>query len=323
MSETRGPDGRIKLDILGGFLGSGKTTWLRHQLHHGLMQDALVVVNEAAETPVDDALLMRSARIAVLAGGCACCEGKDALVALLRRIADERVSTDDPAAKVDRIVLETSGLADPGAISDTIRADPVLQHHILVRDIIVAVDGLHGLDQLQREPLGRRQAETADRLVVTKVDAADPHALGTLLATLRAINPGASVSAAVMGEVVPVPDFSAATAAVLPALAGVAAGPITATTLHIDDSIDWPAFTLWLSALLHARGDDIVRVKGVMRAPSGRLLLQGVRRVVQAPEILPDTDTPAEGDNTLVVIGRGFEPAHLMPSLRRFAARAS
>src|SRR3984893_1507251 len=109
-------DGRMRLTILGGFLGAGKTTWLRHQLHHGLAQDALVVVNEAAEVPVDHALLGRSSRLAVLAGGCAWCTAREALLSLLRDVCDARVSADAPANKINRIVLETSGLADPGTI---------------------------------------------------------------------------------------------------------------------------------------------------------------------------------------------------------------
>ena len=84
VGDTREPardsaDNRMRLTVLGGFLGSGKTTWLRHQLHHGLLADAFVVVNEAAETSVDDALLSRSAELAVVAGGCACCDARDEL----------------------------------------------------------------------------------------------------------------------------------------------------------------------------------------------------------------------------------------------------
>ena len=82
-------EGRMRLTILGGFLGSGKSTWLRHHLHHGFLQDALMVVNEAAIAPVDDALLIGSTRLRVLAGGCACCETRPALVTLLRDICDE------------------------------------------------------------------------------------------------------------------------------------------------------------------------------------------------------------------------------------------
>jgi G3E family GTPase len=96
--------------------------------------------------------------------------------------------------------------------------------------------------------------------------------------------------------------------------------PIAPARLSIDDTIDWPAFTVWLSALLHARGDDIVRVKGVVRTPAGRLLLQAVRRVVQSPEILPEQGDTRE-DDILVVIGRGYTADQLRRSLKFFAGR--
>src|SRR5690606_23168129 len=87
-------DRRVPLTLIGGFLGSGKTTWLRHRLHHGEMAESLVVVNEAADVPVDDMLLFRSSEVRLLAGGCACCSGRERMVALLREYCDQRV---DPA----------------------------------------------------------------------------------------------------------------------------------------------------------------------------------------------------------------------------------
>lgn len=319
------PEGRIRLSVLGGFLGSGKTTWLRHQLHHGLMRDALVLVNEAAATPVDDALLVRSSRLRVLAGGCACCDAKPDLVRLLREICDERVSAAEPADRVDHIVLETSGLADPGRITDAVITDPVLQHHVMVGEIVVAVDALHGLAQVASEPLWRRQIETADRLVVTKVDQADSPTLRRLIATLRAVNPGAARVGAAMGSPADLPDAAEAAAEPLPELSGLARSPITATTLELDETVDWPTFSVWLSALIHARGTDIMRVKGIVRTPRGRLLLQSVRKVVQSPEILSDAveaQAAARG-NSIVVIGRNFDPEDLPRSLRSFVGRLS
>ncbi|MEO8668272.1 MAG: GTP-binding protein [Bauldia sp.] len=314
------PDGRIRLTVLGGFLGSGKTTWLRHQLHDGAFGDALVVVNEAAATPVDDILLGRSSRLLVLAGGCACCTGRDDLIALLRRVCDERSGTDSAGERLQHIVLETSGLADPGAIVAAIRADPILVHHIVVSEIVVTVDALHGLDQLGGEPLGRRQVEAADQLLVTKVDAAGDEPLVRLLATLHAMNPGAALSGAVRGSGVPLPDFACAAPEPLGELASGDAAPIFATRLTLDERIDWTAFSLWLSALLHARGDDVLRVKGVVRTPAGRLLLQSVRKIVQSPEMLPKEGQETGGeDNTIVVIGRGYDAGDLLRSLRHFA----
>lgn len=316
---SAGPESRLPLMLLGGFLGSGKTTWLRHQLHTGGMAEALIVVNEAADVPVDDMLLSKSSEIRLLAGGCACCEAKDRLITLLRQFCDERVNDHYKGMRHAHIVLETSGLADPGPIVDAIRADPILMHHILVRESIVAVDALHGIGYLQSEPLGRRQVESADRLIITKADSASEAALRELHATLKAINPGAEITASAMGSQIPLPDIGATEAVELPVLSGGDARPVISTSVRLAQGTDWTAFGLWLSALLHARGDDLVRVKGVMRTPSGRLLLQSVRKVVQSPEVLPASVTAGKDENCIVFIGRGFRPRDLRMSLKRFA----
>jgi G3E family GTPase len=311
-------EGRLRLTILGGYLGSGKTTWLRHQLHVGTFgPNCHVIVNEAAETAVDDALL---GVVTLLAGGCCCCTGRGALIAALRRICDDRSRTGGP--RFDRIVLETSGLADPGAIVATIQADPVLVNHILVGETLVAVDALHALSQLGTEPLGRRQVGAADRLILTKTEACPPADLAALRATLGVLNPGAEISAAVLGVAIALPPLPSGTApASLPPLPEEdGRGPILPTQVQVDADIDWSAFTLWLSALLHARGDDLVRVKGVIRTPAGRLLLQTVRKVVQSPEILPEQPDHGQ-DNRIVFIGRGYRPEDLGRSLHRFLGR--
>ena len=312
------PEGRLRLTILGGYLGSGKTTWLRHQLHAGTFgPNVHVIVNEAAETPVDDALL---GKVTLLAGGCCCCSGRPALISALRALCDDR--SREGGARFDRIVLETSGLADPAAIVGAIQADPVLVNHILIGETLVAVDALHALAQLASEPLGRRQVGAADRLILTKTDACAPNDLAALQATLAVLNPGAAISAAVLGETVALPPVPSGTmpAALPPLPEEDARGPILPTQIEVDATLDWSAFALWLSALLHARGDDLVRVKGVLRTPAGRLLLQTVRKVVQSPEILPETLDPGQ-DNRIVFIGRGYDPKDLTRSLYHFLGR--
>lgn len=313
-------DTRLRLTILGGYLGSGKTTWLRHQLHVGGFGPRVhVVVNEAAEVPVDDALLAGAEGMTLLSGGCCCCAGRSELIAALRGLCDARSRLSADAPRLERIVLETSGLADPGAIVQAIQSDPVLVNHIVVDETIVAVDALHALAQLATEPLGRLQVGAADRMVLTKTDACDPAALATLRATLAGLNGHAAISAAVLGDAVPLPPLPPdALPATLPALdADDARGPIQPTQLAIPVGMDWSAFTLWLSALLHARGNDLVRVKGVIRTPAGRLLLQTVRKVVQSPEILPE-QPDARLDDMIVFIGRGYRPEDLGRSLHRF-----
>ncbi len=314
-------DGRMRLTVLGGYLGSGKTTWLRHQLHEGAFSDAYVIVNEAAETPVDDALLQQSSRLAVLAGGCACCVGRTDLITLLRDVCDERSKTVSSAQRLERIVLETSGLADPGPIVDAIKNDPTLVHHIIVSEVLVTVDALHALSQLRREPLGRRQIEIADRFVVTKLDEANTTDIARLLATLHALNPGAAMFGSIRGAETELPAFDGVEPEALATLTDdPGRPPIFPAKLYIDDTIDWAAFSVWLSALLHARGQDVVRVKGVVKTPAGRLLVQTVRKIVQSPEILPEQDDRSDReDGVIVVIGRGYQADDLTRSLQRFA----
>ena len=310
-------DGRLPLTILGGFLGAGKSTWLRHQLHMGRFGRHHVLVNEAAETPVDNLLLAGANRIDVLAGGCACCTGLPALLAALRGICDAASGRD--AGRIAGILLETSGLADPGRIAAAIGDDPVLTRRLAVAQTLVLVDSLHGASQLAGETLARAQIESADDLILTKPAGADPATLGRLALTLRQINPAAALSAAEQGVAVPLPPVQdGMTPFDLPALSDVQ--PILPYRLDVGHG-GWVALSTWLSALIHARGDDIVRIKGVVRTPAGRLLLQSVRRVVQPPEILPDNDAlagPPPEEDVIVLIGRGMDGDRIARSWRRF-----
>jgi G3E family GTPase len=155
-------------------------------------------------------------------------------------------------------------------------------------------------------------------LVVTKIDVAQVAALTRLLATLRRLNPGAMISGAARGSACGLPACDDAEPEPLPEPPAEAGrSPIFATRLVLDPTIDWTAFSVWLSALLHARGDDVLRVKGVARTPAGRLLLQSVRKTVQSPEILPEQNERV--DNVMVVIGRGYRAEDLGRSLQYFA----
>jgi G3E family GTPase len=314
-------DGRLGLTLLGGYLGAGKTTWARHQIHAGAFGPGLhVIVNEAAETPVDDVLLGRDGQgLTLLAGGCCCCAARQELVAALRVLCDRR-SRDGGAGSLRHVLLETSGHADPAAILGAIRDDPVLVHHLRVRETVVLVDALHAPAQLVHEPLGRRQIASADRLILTKADRADAAGLARLRATLALLNPHAPLSAARLGEEHPLAPEALAEALPLelpPLPEEDGRGPILPARVAIPEGLDWASFAVWLSALLHARGDDLVRVKGVVRTPGGRLLLQAVRKVVQPPELLPDRPGEA-ADNQLVFIGRGCGAEDLARSMRHF-----
>lgn len=309
-------DGRLRLTILGGYLGSGKTTWLRHQLFEGAFGKAHILINEAAETPVDDTLLAsQAAGLTMLSGGCACCKGKGDLVAELRSLCDRRSRQGPKERSADQIILETSGLADPAAILDAIQKDSVLVHHIRVAEIIVLVDALNAAEQLRTEYLGQAQIEAADRVILTKVDVVPDSVLATVVATVRHLNPGATIEAAVKGQPFALPNLPTVPPYDLPKLVDGSA-PIQPTKIDIPDGVDWATFSVWLSALLHARGDDLVRVKGVFETPAGPLLLQAVRKSVQPPELLPPE--AARRQNQIVFIGRGYKEDDLRRSLDYF-----
>lgn len=291
------------LTILGGWLGAGKTTWLRHQLRHGLA--AHVIVNEAAGVAVDDALLPASG-LTLLARGCACCDGQPALLAALRDLADRRSAGED----IPAIVLETSGLADPGAILRAVQADPVLVHHLRRMETVVLVDAFHAAAELSSGTLVVSQIRAADRIVLTKTDMAPPGQVARLLATLNLLSPQTPIVAAVAGAPVPL-DVTPADP--FPVSDGTRL--VTAVTLPIPPGADWAALSLWLGAILHTHGDRLIRIKGVVHSPAGRLLIQTVRKVVQRPEVIPQG---LGVDDTLAVIGETPDFDGLKRSLDRF-----
>lgn len=312
------PSDRTRLTVVSGFLGSGKTTWLRHQLHEGRFAGAHIVVNEAAAAPVDDALLADLAEVTVIAGGCACCDRRDAFLATLLDIVDAEQRR---GTRGGEIVLETSGLAAPAALIESIRQHPVLAHHITLDEVIVLVDAEFGLANLAVNHLIAKQVEAADTLIVTKVDTANSTLLADLCGALARLNPGASLSGAASGTVHALPDFDPRSGTAQ-AAASDDPRPVVAAELALDPNSEWAVFSVWLSALLHARGDDIYRVKGVVRTPAGRVLLQCVQKAVLQPRILPSVGTTGseEFDNRLAVIGRGFDGHALQASLRKFGA---
>jgi G3E family GTPase len=237
-------------------------------------------------------------------------------VVALRRLCDARTSLRAEERTQGQIILETSGLADPSAILDAIRQDGVLVHHIRVTEIIVLVDALNASDQLRTEYLGRAQIEAADRIIVTKADAVPFSILGRVAATAQTLNPAAQIMASTKGQFVPLQDFSTALPFDLPVIPGNE--PVVPTIIDIGDDVDWATFSVWLSALLYARGADLVRVKGVFRTPAGPMLIQAVRKSVQPPELLPQE--AAINQNKMIFIGRGYISDDLRRSLDFFAS---
>ena len=286
------------------------------------MGETAVIVNELGEVGIDHHLLRRvDERTVLLDSGCVCCTLRGDLADELRDLDSRRTRGEIPNFR--RVVVETTGLADPAPIVYTLAAEPVVRHHFELEGIVATVDALNGL--VEDESL--KQVAVADVLVVTKVDVAAPDGLET---RLRTLNPGAEIVEAAFGEIEPArlferPRTDPRDVPVPEAHEHAHEGGIRAFSLLFDEQLDWTAFGIWLTMLLQARGSDLLRVKGLLnvgipgKESTGPLLLNGVQHVVHPPEHLdawPDDDRRSR----IVFIGRDLDPESVERSLLAFNA---
>ncbi len=182
----------IPVNVVTGFLGSGKTTLLRRLLAAPRLASTAVLVNEFGEVGLDHHLLESvTGSMVLLDNGCVCCAVRDDLRSALLELHGRRERSEVP--RYDRVVIESSGLADPAPVVHTLTADPVLRHHYRPGAVVTVVDALHGLGQLDRYPESVKQVALADRLVLTKTDLADPEKCAILRRRLEAMNPAAPI----------------------------------------------------------------------------------------------------------------------------------
>jgi G3E family GTPase len=308
--------------LVTGFLGSGKTTLISRLLQHPGMGETAVIVNELGEIGIDHHLLRRvDERTVLLSSGCVCCVLRGDLSDELRDLLDRRDAGEIPAFR--RVVIETTGVAEPAPIVHTLLTDPLLPHHYSLDAIVATVDGEHGL----RGHEALQQVAAADTLVVTKADIAVPAAVGALEAELGRLNPTARIVRASFGEIEPDVLLAASACDVreLPADVGRHdhGHGVKAVVLTLDRSVDWTAFGIWLTMLLHARGSTILRIKGFLdTGGDGPLLVDCVSHAVYPPVHLdswPDDDRRSR----LVVIGRDVDRGVLEASLRAFDRTAA
>jgi G3E family GTPase len=284
--------------LLTGFLGSGKTTLLRRLLSDPALSRTAVLINEFGEVGLDHHLVERiDETVVLLRSGCLCCTVRGELARAIRDLHSRRERGSVPA--FERVVVESSGLADPFPILSTLKADPVLRHHFRAGAVITTVDAVNGFSQLGFHPESIRQAAAADRLVLTKTDLADDGAITLLLAQIRRINPDAPVirasetdfdAGALLNPGRTVSDFQAR-----PIEDAPHGQRIRSFVLTVDEPIDWTAFGIWLTMLLNRHGDKVLRVKGILNL-SGEatpVAIHGVQRLVHNPVHMngwPDSD---------------------------------
>jgi len=262
----------------------------------------------------------------VLAGGCVCCDRQEEMKALSHRVCNDR-GRKQSAPQSQDLIFEMSGVADPGRVLAQVQDDPILARHIALKEIVVLVYALHGRDQLQDEALARAQIEAADRIVIAKTVNCKPDDLAQLVATLRRINPPPDIRTSEFGIEGSLPELPDVAPVDLPNFEEAAdRAPIVSLPLDLPEFCKgndvWVPCSIWLSAMLHTHGSNLVRVKGVMMTPSGRLLLQSVRKIMQTPERIPadhgtDGTDARKTDDTVVLIGRGLNEDRIKASLQK------
>ena len=344
-AELRRPPPPFDLVVLTGFLGSGKTTLLNRLLRDPALSDSLVIINEFGSVGLDHLLVERvDGDMLVMTSGCLCCSIRGDLVATLEDVLRRR--DNGRIAPFERVVVETTGLADPAPVLHTIMAHPYLRLRFRLRAVVTLVDAVVGMETLDRHIEARKQAAMADRLVVTKSDLATETARLDLIARLGALNPGARLFDAARGE---------ATAAAL--LDGIAYDPASrgaeaadwlrfeahasehredhaAESRHAHDHhhindvnrhnasirafcLRYPrpvppaAVMLFLELLRSAHGAQMLRLKGLVALsddPARPVVIHGVQHVMHPPQRL-EAWPDTDRETRLVFILQDLEPA--------------
>jgi G3E family GTPase len=358
MTETPTESTLIPVALLTGFLGSGKTTLLNQLINDPALKDALVLINEFGEIGLDHHLVQAvDAEMVVMASGCLCCTIQSDLAKTLRQMALKRVRGEVSAFR--RVVIETTGLADPAPILHTLMEDPLIGAHYRLDGVISTVDAVNGWSTLDRQIEAVKQAAVADRIVLTKTDLADDATRERLMRRLNELNPAAPILAAADGEATAARLFDAGlydpTTKSLDAQRWLNAeayeahdhhdhdhghghdhgaqdphdvnrhdARISAICLTLDEPVDWDGFALWAQSLAAYRGEDLLRLKALINVKGNDkpVAVHGVQHLFHPPAELPAWPSD-DRRSRIVLITRDLSRAMLEDSLRKCLGNTS
>lgn len=300
------------MTVVTGFLGSGKTTLIRRLLADPGMARSAVIVNEFGEVGIDHALVAASSeQVKLLANGCLCCVVRTDLQETLRELFTQRRA--GQVINFDRVLVETSGLADPAPVVQTLVTDTLLAAHYRLDGVVTLVDAVNGQGELGAEREAAKQVALADRLLLTKTDLVDAAQARAVRGLIRALNAQAPLLDVINGAIDPLDlrDIGLGSARASAAHvrswlgrrafeAGAAAEPaylgerlwhdasIRTFVLTFDAPFSWSSFSSAMELLAGLRGPDLLRVKGLVDVvgETGPVVVQGVQHVFHPPVTL-------------------------------------
>jgi G3E family GTPase len=286
---------RLPVSLITGFLGSGKTTLLNRLVQRPDMADSAVIINEFGEVALDHLLVAPvEGETVVLASGCLCCAVRGDLLETLRRLLLERERGEIP--QFQRILIETSGLADPAPVAQLLLNNPLLGGDLRLDAIVATIDAVNAPVSLECHWEARKQVAIADRLLITKTDIASAAAVESLTMSLRRLNPAAAIHSVVDGDVDPAVLFGVGRVfaewlgeAPISGVDHAHHHEVQSLCLTADAPLDWARFHDWLGGLRIAFGEKLLRVKGLLNVTgeAGPLVLHGVQHIFHPPVVLP------------------------------------
>lgn len=300
----------IELDLVTGFLGAGKTTWLVG--YRAQMYD-LVIVNDFSEHPVDGAILAQAFATVNIGGGCVCCDASDQLLDALHSL----VNNVHAGARTKRVALETSGVSEPAAIVELIRADPVLQENLAVRSTIVVAAIPSAIEMIRTSTVAVHQLIASDMVVLSHADVADENAVASAAGAIAAVNPSAMIVSREGRQVRVDPSAT-------PDESGWAGGDQQRThrfaswSTELAGTASWAQYALWLELMVGRHGDRLMRTKALFPHPEGAMIVHSVGR-----SILPVTEIVTVGDFRFMCIVDGIDVTRIERSFRAFVPTAS
>lgn len=326
----RGP---VPFTLVSGFLGSGKTSLINALLAHAGFSNTGIIVNEIGETGIDHLLLETGPEaVALLANGCLCCALRSDLPDALERLERRRAAAGLDA--LDRVILETSGLAEPGPVLMSLLSEPRVASGYRLESIVVTADAVHLPAQLERFRETARQLALADRIVLTKTDRASAAEADLARAALRGVNPGATLMLREDAIRNPSRLFGAAlydrargrfrVAAWLreerPAAESIAhSSGVQCFVVRFAKRPRWSALDDFLRTLLALEGARVLRLKGVVRTLDhpAALAVHAVHHQLHVPVELPETAALPE-DSVLVFVTQDLARVDVLDAMRRW-----